>query len=66
MNTTATLSGDQLRSTSDLLRNRLPGIQAIYLFGSTATGESHADSDVDLAVLGSVPFGATRLFELAA
>lgn len=28
-----------------------PRVQAIYLFGSTATGETHARSDVDLAVL---------------
>lgn len=66
MNAAATFSGHQLRSTIDFLRRRLPGLQAIYLFGSIATGTSHADSDVDLAVLGSVTYDSTRLFELAA
>jgi predicted nucleotidyltransferase len=32
------------------LTNCFPGIEALYLFGSHATGEADADSDVDLAV----------------
>jgi hypothetical protein len=28
-----------------------PGVQAVYLFGSHATGTARADSDVDLAVV---------------
>jgi predicted nucleotidyltransferase len=30
---------------------RYPGIQAVYLFGSSASGLTHAESDLDLAVL---------------
>jgi len=30
---------------------RYPGIQAVYLFGSSASGRTHAESDLDLAVL---------------
>jgi predicted nucleotidyltransferase len=28
-----------------------PGVAAVYLFGSTARGDDHADSDIDVAVL---------------
>jgi predicted nucleotidyltransferase len=28
-----------------------PQIQAVYLFGSTASGKTHAESDLDLAIL---------------
>jgi len=31
--------------------NRYPDIQAVYLFGSTASGKTHAESDLDLAIL---------------
>ena len=34
-----------------LIRGELPDVQAIYLFGSQASGEASAESDVDLAVL---------------
>jgi predicted nucleotidyltransferase len=30
---------------------KYPGIQAVYLFGSSATGRARAESDLDLAVL---------------
>ena len=30
---------------------KYPEIQAVYLFGSTSTGRTHADSDLDLAVV---------------
>jgi len=34
--------------------------EAIILFGSHATGRAHPDSDVDLLVIESTPFGAQR------
>jgi len=37
----------------DLLRARLPGLAAVYLFGSSETGGAHAASDLDLALLSS-------------
>jgi predicted nucleotidyltransferase len=37
----------------DLLRARVPGLAAVYLFGSSETGDTHAASDLDLAVLSS-------------
>lgn len=30
---------------------RYSGIRAVYLFGSTASGHAHSDSDIDLAVI---------------
>ena len=34
-----------------LLRERIPGLLAVYLFGSGARGGLRADSDLDLAIL---------------
>ena len=31
--------------------SQYPDIQAVYVFGSSATGKTHADSDLDLAVV---------------
>ena len=47
----------------DTLCSRLPQLDAIILFGSTATGHARADSDVDIAVFGAAPFSASQLFE---
>jgi uncharacterized protein len=48
----------------DHLRQRLRGLQGIWLFGSEAQGTAHADSDIDLAVLGPGPFDAVQIFDL--
>lgn len=37
----------------DLLRNRVSGLVAVYVFGSSETGGAHAASDLDMAVLAS-------------
>jgi predicted nucleotidyltransferase len=34
-----------------LIRESLPGVQAIYVFGSRSRGSARSDSDLDLAVL---------------
>lgn len=34
-----------------LLRNKIADVKLIYLFGSFASGEQHADSDLDIAIL---------------
>jgi predicted nucleotidyltransferase len=38
-----------LELLTDIFR-KYPEIQAVYLFGSLATGKTHADSDLDLAI----------------
>jgi predicted nucleotidyltransferase len=40
-----------IQKASQHLQDRLPGLLAIYVFGSHASGDSHAESDLDLAVL---------------
>ena len=45
--------GDVLKSALSSLGNR---IRAAFVYGSTASGTAEAHSDVDLMVLGSVPF----------
>lgn len=47
------------------LREALPELLAIYLFGSHASGTATAQSDVDLAVLVAGKADAVRLWELA-
>jgi len=42
-----------------------PEIQAVYLFGSTATGRVHAESDLDLAIV-SRPSLNTRKLDILA
>jgi hypothetical protein len=34
---------------------KYPGIQVVYLFGSTASGKTHKESDLDLAILPKKP-----------
>lgn len=48
-----------------LLGESLPDLQAIYLYGSTATGQTHSESDIDLAVLASKPLTSSHRFDLA-
>jgi uncharacterized protein len=38
-------------SAISMLRIRLPGVLAVYRFGSEATGDVHRESDLDLAML---------------
>lgn len=56
---------EELRSITDLLANALPSLQALYLFGSQATGEASRDSDVDLAVLLPEPLSTEQRWQLS-
>jgi predicted nucleotidyltransferase len=47
-------SNSHAASALDILRTvfkRYPPIKPVYLFGSSASGQTHAESDLDLAVL---------------
>lgn len=48
-----------------IIRQQLGEVQAVYAFGSQATGTARSDSDIDLAVLTSKPSAAEKLFTLA-
>jgi uncharacterized protein len=45
------LDAETLEAMSDRILRTHPATQAIYLYGSHATGDVHPDSDVDLALL---------------
>lgn len=45
----------ELSSTLSLLRQEIPGLAGVYLYGSHASGQARADSDVDLAVYAGPP-----------
>jgi uncharacterized protein len=47
------------------LQNQLPGLLAVYLFGSHAQGIAGPDSDVDLAVLLSGQADPVLLWQLS-
>jgi predicted nucleotidyltransferase len=47
------------------LQQHLPGLLAVYAFGSRITGEATADSDLDLAVLVSGYADPQQLWQLA-
>ena len=47
------------------LRKSVPGLIALYRFGSQAKGTARPDSDIDLAVLARDPIPNLRRFELA-
>lgn len=47
------------------LQHSLPGLLAVYGFGSRITGQARADSDLDLAVLVAGYADPVLLFELA-
>lgn len=47
------------------LREAVPGLRAVYLFGSQARGEATAASDVDVAVLAGRPLTSVQGWEVA-
>lgn len=46
------------------IRDAVPGVVAIYLFGSRARGDARGGSDVDLAFLAPQPLDPVARFEL--
>lgn len=48
------------------VREALPGLRALYLFGSQAKGESRPGSDIDIAVMTYPPLAPMQRLDLAA
>jgi hypothetical protein len=44
--------------------NRYPEILAVYLFGSSATGKKHRESDLDLAIVPASPQARDRKLDI--
>lgn len=59
---TATLPRDAI---VEHLREQVPGLMAVYAFGSRAKGTERADSDLDLAVLGEGRLDPVALWSVA-
>jgi len=47
------------------IKQSVPGLIALYRFGSQTKGTTRPESDIDLAVLAHDPIPSMRLFELA-
>jgi len=65
----ASAAGNRLNMQREILvqhlQQRLPGVLAIYAFGSRVNGGSRSDSDLDLAVLMAGYAEPVQLWELA-
>lgn len=59
-----TMPGVTLDDAVSQVRAALPGCRLIYLFGSRATGDENAGSDVDLAVLADQPIDSLARWRL--
>lgn len=57
------MSYPSLQILGDIFKN-YPEIQAVYLFGSTATGKLNAESDLDLAIVSTDPFIQDRKLDI--
>ena len=53
------------RRLVDVLREKLPALLAVYLFGSRASGHAGPDSDLDLAMLVEGKLDPVATWELA-
>ncbi len=47
-----------------IIREAVPDVVAVYRFGSTASGQTHTESDVDLAFLAQGALAPIQRFEL--
>ncbi|MGH8271471.1 MAG: type VII toxin-antitoxin system MntA family adenylyltransferase antitoxin [Gammaproteobacteria bacterium] len=59
------MESNKIKAALHLLLERLPGLEAAYLYGSTARNEAHAASDLDIAVLAERALDPIGLFDLA-
>ncbi len=56
---------DQKKILIEAVCSEVLDVVAIYLFGSSVTGEMRADSDIDLAILPANPLAPTHVWTLA-
>ncbi|MDZ7852765.1 MAG: nucleotidyltransferase domain-containing protein [Halomonas sp.] len=66
LESTTSLATSEREHCVTLLTDALPGLQAVYLFGSQVTGDASPQSDVDLAVLLPSPLSAEQRWDLMA
>lgn len=56
---------DRIPDLVAALRAALPGVLAVYHFGSSRDGTAGPESDIDLALLAGAPLDVVELWELA-
>jgi len=59
------LSADDQQQMASVIYGALPNIYGVYLFGSQVSEQTHAESDVDLAVLARDSVAQVELWTLA-
>ena len=59
------IGANEKRSIVDILRQDIPRLQAVYLFGSRHDGTATDGSDVDIAYLSDETLGAVARWEIA-
>jgi len=60
------ISKKAVEAAVTLLKERIPGLLGVWLFGSALEGEMRPDSDVDIAILAEAPLDAWMRLQLAA
>ena len=53
------------RALVDLLCRQIPSLLGVYIFGSAASAQTHADSDLDIGILAGRPQDPAVLWEIA-
>lgn len=56
---------EKLEIAVNHLRTRISGMRAVYVYGSLASGETHPNSDIDLAVLAEQSVDTMTRMQLA-
>ncbi|MDN5874731.1 MAG: nucleotidyltransferase domain-containing protein [Sinobacteraceae bacterium] len=60
------MANDTISQLVAMLSGRIPGLIAVYRFGSFGTPAQRRDSDIDLGVLADAPLDPVALFHMAA
>lgn len=58
------MPASQDQAVVNAIRRVVPAVQAVYRFGSSVTGGTHAASDLDVAFLAPAPLDPTVRFDL--
>ncbi len=58
------MNSENRKQIVDIVLKHLPGVIGVYLFGSQVTGDTHAESDIDLALLAKSRLDPDLAFEI--
>jgi predicted nucleotidyltransferase len=60
-----TNAGNMHTAIVEKIKSLIPGVKEIYIFGSQVSGETHPDSDVDLAFRSDTETDAATVWDIA-